>query len=52
MWVKTHSIVVSGIERQQIWQVWSDINNRPAWDLGTEWPEQTALMIKIASGVK
>ena len=39
MWVKTHSITVAGIEPQQIWKIWSDINNRPQWDLDTEWAE-------------
>jgi hypothetical protein len=39
MWVKTHSIIVSDVERHKIWEIWSDINNRPQWDLDTEWAE-------------
>jgi hypothetical protein len=39
MWIKTHSLTVQGIEPRQIWKVWSDINNRPQWDLDTEWAE-------------
>lgn len=39
MWIKTHSKDVTGIEPNQIWQVWSDINKRPLWDLDTEWAE-------------
>ncbi len=39
MWVKTHSMIAPNIERSQIWKIWSDINNRPLWDLDTEWAE-------------
>ena len=39
MWIKTHSITAPGIEPHQIWKIWSDINNRPQWDLDTEWAE-------------
>ena len=39
MWIKTHSITVPGMEPYQIWKIWSDINNRPQWDLDTEWAE-------------
>ena len=39
MWMKKHSTIVMGLEPEQIWQVWADINNRPLWDLDTEWAE-------------
>ena len=39
MWIKTHSTIVKNISPEQIWAIWSDINNRPAWDLDTEWAE-------------
>lgn len=39
MWIKTYSITVPAIEPRQIWKIWSDINNRPQWDLDTEWAE-------------
>ncbi len=39
MWVKTHSITVPGIKPEQVWRVCSDINNRPQWDIDTEWVE-------------
>lgn len=39
MWIKSHSVTVSDIEPAQIWKIWSDINNRPLWDLDTEWTE-------------
>ncbi|MDR3478621.1 MAG: polyketide cyclase [Gammaproteobacteria bacterium] len=39
MWIKSHSVVVSDVLPHQIWRVWSDIDNRPTWDLDTEWAE-------------
>lgn len=39
MWIKTHSAIAKNITREKIWAIWSDINNRPAWDLDTEWAE-------------
>ena len=39
MWIKTHTLTVSDLKPQQVWKVWSDINNRPQWDLDTEWAE-------------
>lgn len=39
MWIKSHSTIATGIEPRQIWKIWSDINNRPLWDLDTEWAE-------------
>jgi hypothetical protein len=37
MWTRTHSVTVSDIEPAKIWQIWSDIPNRPLWDLDLEW---------------
>lgn len=39
MWIQSHSIIASGVKPEQIWKVWSDINNRPRWDLDIEWAE-------------
>lgn len=39
MWIKTHSMTVPQLEARQVWKIWSDINNRPQWDLDTEWAE-------------
>jgi len=39
MWIKTHSVIAKNVTPEQIWAVWADINNRPAWDLDTEWAE-------------
>ena len=34
---KTHKLSVQGISAQQIWKVWTDINNWHTWDLDIEW---------------
>lgn len=34
---KTHKLFVQGISAQQIWKVWTDINNWHIWDLDIEW---------------
>ena len=39
MWIKTHSITALNVTPHQIWKIWSDINNRPLWDLDTECAE-------------
>lgn len=39
MWNKTYTKVITGINPEQIWKIWSDINNRPQWDTDTEWAE-------------
>ena len=37
MWQKSYSTTVAGVTPSQIWRVWSDIVNRPAWDDDTQW---------------
>ena len=37
MWIKSYSTVAPGIQPYQVWAIWSDINNRPLWDIDTEW---------------
>jgi hypothetical protein len=39
MWSKTYSTIVNDVTPAQIWQVWSDVENRPQWDIDTEWAE-------------
>ena len=36
MWKKEHKVIVKDVTAQQIWQVWSDIENWPQWDSGLE----------------
>lgn len=31
MWIKSYSKVYSGIKKEAIWQLWSDINNYTQW---------------------
>jgi hypothetical protein len=37
MWQKSYSTTIQDLEPHQIWKIWSDIPNRPAWDDDTEW---------------
>ncbi|PKB18108.1 SRPBCC family protein [Flavobacterium sp. 5] len=36
MWTKSHSIVTKEITREQIWKLFSDVNNWHIWDDGIE----------------
>ena len=36
MWKKTHSIVVKHVSREQIWKLFSDVNNWVNWDTTIE----------------
>lgn len=36
MWTKSHSIVTREITKEQIWRLFSDVNNWPAWDKGVQ----------------
>lgn len=31
MWTKTHSKIYQGINKKDIWRIWTDVNNWPAW---------------------
>ena len=39
MWINTHKTLAKNVTPEQIWAIWSDINNRHMWDLDTEWAE-------------
>jgi polyketide cyclase/dehydrase/lipid transport protein len=36
MWSKTHSIVTKEVTREQLWKLYSDIDNWHTWDSGVE----------------
>jgi hypothetical protein len=36
MWSKSHSVVTKEITKEQIWKLFADVNNWPAWDKGVE----------------
>lgn len=31
MWVREYSKVYQGIKKKDVWQIWTDVNNWPAW---------------------
>lgn len=37
MWQQSYSTTVNDIRPEQIWSIWTDVPNRPAWDTDTEW---------------
>ncbi len=37
MWSFEHTVVATGASREQVWAVWADLENWPAWDAGLEW---------------
>ena len=37
MWSRSYSVTVNDIKPEQIWAIWSDVNNRHLWDTDTEW---------------
>jgi len=36
MWIKSHTIISDEVTKEQIWQLFSDINNWATWDKGIE----------------
>jgi hypothetical protein len=37
MWVKTYNKIYQGIAREDVWRIWSDVNNWPTWDKELEY---------------
>lgn len=31
MWTRTHTKIYSGIKREDVWRLWTDVNNWPKW---------------------
>lgn len=31
MWIRTHSKLYTGVKKEAIWRLWTDINNWPTW---------------------
>ncbi len=62
MWKKEHTTIAKGVAAQQIWQVWSDIENWPKWDSSlescwwiaphTEFKTGSVLYLKVNGGPK
>ncbi|MDE3250034.1 MAG: SRPBCC family protein [Bacteroidota bacterium] len=39
MWTKSYSVVTKEITKEQIWNLFADVNQWPAWDKGVEWTQ-------------
>jgi hypothetical protein len=42
MWVKTYSKIYQGVKKEDIWRLWSDVNNWPRWDTELEYCKMDA----------
>jgi hypothetical protein len=36
MWTKSYSIITKEVTKEQMWKLFSDVNNWPSWDTGIE----------------
>ncbi len=39
MWAKSHSIVTKAVTKEQMWQLYADVNNWPNWDKSVEFAQ-------------
>ncbi|WP_264564855.1 SRPBCC family protein [Flavobacterium sp. N3904] len=39
MWTKSYSIVTNDVSKEQMWKLFSDVNNWHTWDTGIEFPK-------------
>lgn len=37
MWTKSYNKLFHGVKKQDIWRIWSDVNNWPTWDKELEY---------------
>lgn len=37
MWIKSYSVVTNEVTAEQMWKLFSDVNNWHTWDKGIEW---------------
>ncbi|MBX3708875.1 MAG: polyketide cyclase [Gammaproteobacteria bacterium] len=59
MWIKEYSKIYHGIKKEDIWQLWADVNNWPKWDKELEYCKMEApftqgsrFILKPAGGPK
>jgi hypothetical protein len=46
MWTKSHSIVTKAVTKEQMWRLFSDVNNWHTWDEGIEYAKMSGLFEK------
>ncbi|AIL12390.1 hypothetical protein IM40_00820 [Candidatus Paracaedimonas acanthamoebae] len=37
MWIKTYSKTFKDLQKERVWALWADVNNRHKWDLDSEY---------------
>jgi hypothetical protein len=59
MWIKSHSKIYKNVSKENIWLIWSDVNNWPKWDKELEYCKMdhsfvkgTQFILKPKSGPK
>ena len=46
MWIKSHSVVTREVTKEQMWKLFSDVNNWPSWDNGVEFAKLEGKFVK------
>src|SRR5688572_24110929 len=46
MWIKSYSKTYQGVKKEEIWRLWSDVNNWPKWDKELEYCRMDAPFTK------
>lgn len=46
MWVKSYNKIYHGVKKDDVWRIWSDINNWPKWDKELEYCKMESMFIE------
>jgi hypothetical protein len=46
MWVKSYSKIYQGVKKEDVWRIWSDVNNWPKWDEELEYCKMDNMFIE------
>lgn len=46
MWVKSYNKTYQGVTKEDVWRIWSDVNNWPRWDKELEYCKMDSLFIE------
>jgi hypothetical protein len=46
MWTKSYSKTYQGVKKEDVWRVWSDVNNWPKWDSELEYCKMDSMFIE------
>src|SRR5579862_2456895 len=43
MWVKSYNKIYQNVKKEDVWRIWSDVNNWPKWDKELEYCKMDAV---------